>query len=289
MRQSLLLWCILAAVVANLLLYFWPREAVVTPLPEIPRGAKPLVLLSELDADNASAPAPAPQAPARVFTGRDIPLDSDSAPEQPIADMPAVAAAADSVAIASSEEQLAPRLLEIAIRAQRRSLPLPPQRCWLAGPVDGDQLSEQLSANFAAAGISMDLVLRRVQLAPDHWVYLPVTGTQAEIRRVSSQLRLAGVDNFPIPSGDLEGSLSLGLFRSEEGALAVRDKARNMNYAADIYLRPRLRDEAWIALVETDLTALSWPREEGAVPGYDALLLQQRDCPASAGSVAPVN
>jgi hypothetical protein len=151
-------------------------------------------------------------------------------------------------------------------------------RCWLAGPVADDQTSDELAAHFAAASIGMDLILRTVEADPDYWVYLPTDGSQAEVRRLSGELRQGGMENFPISSGPLAGGLSLGLFRSVERARVLRDDLLNRGYSADIYPRPRYRDEAWIALDDAGREALGWPAIVGAVPGFERVILEERSC-----------
>ena len=154
-------------------------------------------------------------------------------------------------------------------------------RCWLAGPVDNDALSEQLTVAFATAGVSMDLVLQTTEVSPDNWVHLPTSGEQADVRRLSRELRQGGIDNFPINDGPLAGSLSLGLFRSEQRAIAVRDTLRSRGYErVDIYKRPAFADQPWITLDDAGRAALDWPAEEGELPGYEDLRLLAVDCPA---------
>jgi hypothetical protein len=168
---------------------------------------------------------------------------------------------------------------EAGQEAEKEAPPEPAsRRCWLAGPVADDRTSEALSARFASASTSMDLILRTVEADPDYWVYLPTDGSQAEVRRLSSELREDGMDNFPITNGPLAGSLSLGLFRAGERARALREDLRNRGYDADIYQRPRYRDEAWIALDDEAREALGWPATAGAVPGFDRVMLEEQSC-----------
>lgn len=152
-------------------------------------------------------------------------------------------------------------------------------RCWLAGPVADEDLSARLAAEFAAAGISMDLVLQTTEADPIHWVFIRTAGSQADVRRLSRALQDAGWENFPITDGPLAGSLSMGLFRSEQRAVAFRDRLLRTGYAADIYQRTTYREQPWIALDEGGRVALDWPAREGGVPGYRELSLLVRECP----------
>ena len=153
------------------------------------------------------------------------------------------------------------------------------ERCWFAGPVEDEDLSARLAAEFAAAGISMDLVLQTTEADPIHWVFIRTAGSQADVRRLSRALQDAGWENFPITDGPLAGSLSMGLFRSEQRALAFRDRLLKTGYAADIYQRTTYREQPWIALDDSGRVALDWPGREGALPGYRDLSLLLRECP----------
>jgi hypothetical protein len=108
---------------------------------------------------------------------------------------------------------------------------------------------------------------------------MPTGGSQADVRRLSSVLRDNGWDNFPITDGPLAGNLSMGVFRSEERARAVRDRLLREGYAAEVFLRARFREQPWIALDDRAREALGWPAREGSVAGYAGLRLMRTDCP----------
>lgn len=151
--------------------------------------------------------------------------------------------------------------------------------CWLAGPVEDENLSTRLAAELASAGVSMDLVLQTTEVAPTHWVYIRTSGSQADVRRLSRVLRESGWENFPITDGPLLGNLSVGLFRNESRAKSVRDRLLAAGYAADIYRRTSFREQPWLVLDSAGREALGWPAREGPLPGYSGLRLVAGDCP----------
>lgn len=151
--------------------------------------------------------------------------------------------------------------------------------CWLAGPVEDENLSTRLAAELASAGVSMDLVLQTTEVAPTHWVYIRTSGSQADVRRLSRVLRESGWENFPITDGPLLGNLSVGLFRNEGRAKSVRDRLLAAGYAADIYRRTSFREQPWLVLHSAGREALGWPAREGPLPGYSGLRLVAGDCP----------
>ena len=187
-----------------------------------------------------------------------------------------VAVSPDSEAIADNSEGAG--VEDVTPGAEAMDTAPEPPRCWWVGPVSNDQLSEELSARFAEASISMDLVLRTVEADPDHWVFLATSGSQADVRDLSRHLRDVGYDNFPITTGPLAGSLSLGLFRSGEGARELRGELQAAGYAAEIYQRPRYRDEAWVELDDAGRQAMGWPADTGPVEGFEGLLLEEGSC-----------
>ncbi len=277
MRFSLVHWLIATAVLANLAVFYWQHsQSQPIDRPASVKGLRELKLLSEIDQQSSlergsgSVPVASPAssvsaeqpvaAPSNTREAAGDRQEQSGTPMEADNEKPALAAAA--TAPPEAEE----------------ALPEPAPRCWLAGPVDNDALSEQLTAAFAAAGVSMDLVLQTTEVTPDNWVHLPTSGEQADVRRLSRELRQAGFDNFPINDGPLAGSLSLGLFRSQERALAVRDTLRQRGYPADIFERQAFAEQPWISLDERGRIALDWPAVEGEVAGYEALRLLPVEC-----------
>ena len=297
MKLSLVHWLIAAALLANAVVFLWPGEP--EPAADLTGGSlRELRLLKELDeSPPVRQPAPAP-------ASRPVSAPEPSAAVAPDGDSDVVAAVEPVMPAAPETELVEPEeASETRVEAEpggrasagpgeppdaasAQAAPAgassEPSRCWIAGPVDSDSVSESLAAGFAAAGIGLDLVLQTVEVSPDNWVYLPTTGSQAEVRRLSRELREAGFDNFPITDGPLAGSLSLGLFRSEERAQALRDRLRGQGHQAGIYPRPAFREQPWAAISDRAREALGWPAEAGPLPGFDAVELRERDCPGDA-------
>lgn len=268
MSRGLLYSFIAAAALANIAVFIWQdaaRKAVVSPS----KGRLPeLVLLSELDDD----PSPSPgQSDGETDAESSIPAEGDRREFPSTAVTGVVDQPADAGVDGSGEDAGFQRGAEAIAAAA--------QRCWLAGPVVGERLAVELAASFDAEGVTMDLVLETVEAEPEYWVYLPTSGVRADMRRLSRELREAGVDSFSINEGTLAGSLSLGLFRSSKRAEAMQSRLQEQGYSAEIYPRSRVRDEAWIALDDSERTALEWPDIEGPLPGYAGMTIRERPCP----------
>ena len=263
MRLSLVYWLIAAALVGNAAVYVWSPAREPGPEPAPTNDLRSLKLLSELDempVQKAQPVEPVPAAPPPA-TPAEGPELAGSETEQELSrlvsvpesggEVPSPVPPDERVAVQSAGEpspEMEP-LPEAEPEPEPQPEPEPePPRCWLAGPVENEALSEQLAARFAAAGTGMDLVLRTVEVSPDNWVYLPTSGSQADVRRLSRELRQSGFDNFPITDGPLAGSLSLGLFRSEERAIALRNQLQSRGYVVEIFPRPAFREQPWAAI-----------------------------------------
>ncbi|MDJ0879472.1 MAG: hypothetical protein QNI86_12715 [Halieaceae bacterium] len=287
MKFSLVHWLIAVALLANAAVFYWQQTRPASVARVDTGGLRELKLLSEVDEDELAAatylPAPPVEVPAPAERPTPEPMQNEPVPEQSLAGGPEPETgplpvdneeSALAAAVAGSGEPE-----EAESPAPEFTGPEPPWRCWLAGPVDNDALNEQLTVDFAAAGVSMDLVLQATEITPDSWVHLPTSGEQADVRRLSQELRQVGIDNFPINSGPLAGSLSVGLFRSERRAIAVRDSLRSRGYEqVEIYKRPRFAELPWITLDRAGRVALGWPAEEGDLPGYEDLRLLAVEC-----------
>jgi hypothetical protein len=248
MTRRLVYWLLLTLLVANGLIYFWPLPDTSQSAPSPARQLPTLVLLSEVE---------------EVVVPEPDPVAAGAAP--------------------ASQPLLLAELQPIAITAERLSVPasmvveLLPLSCWYVGPVDQEEAQTRLLAALEAQGLELNLVLRNMEAEPDYWVHL-ASGVMSP-QELGRELRGKGVDNFPIPEGQLAGNLSLGLFRSQTRAQAVRESVRDMGYPAEIFERPRSREEAWAALNSREIVQLGWPLESGPIPLHPSLQLQPRDCP----------
>ena len=246
MKPGFLHWMIAILVVANIAFFLWPSEPVPEPEQAAIAGIKQLQLLEPLALDESR---PEPELEPE--------LEQEAEPQpQPETELePQPELALESV----------PELEE-------------PESCWRLGPLD-DAPGRELQALFGSKKVDWQLAEVQVALPPDHWVYLQLGNEPAEIKRIRGELQAIGVDNFLITMGELEGSLSLGLFHEEARARRVVSDVAAQGYAAKISPRERSRAQYWFDLSGAGLIALGWPTREGPAPGFDTLQLEQRACP----------
>jgi len=269
MNRNLVRWLILTLLLGNAVLYFWPQPTRTSARPPHPPGVAELVLLEE-----SAAASPVDRLVDAAPTQTDIvaaagAAAADGAPEMTAADAETALAMDADVTAGIDAEPAAAEEPEAT----------PAQVCWRAGPIESSALSNALNADFRRRGVEMNLVLQRIAVEPDYWVHLPTGGTPEAIRDWAGRLRQRGIEFFPITDGELSGDLSLGLFRSPDGARALRERLRAQGFPAEIFERPRSREEAWLALTGADLEALGWVSVTGYLRDYPQLQLQSRECP----------
>jgi len=284
MNRKLVRWLILTLLLGNAVLYFWPQPTRTSARPPHPPGVAELVLLEE-----SAAASPVDRLVDAAPTQTDIVAAADAA----AADVAAADVAAADAAAAGAAPEMTAADAETALAmdadvtagidaepaAAEEPEATPAQVCWRAGPIESSALSNALNADFRRRGVEMNLVLQRIAVEPDYWVHLPTGGTPEAIRDWAGRLRQRGIEFFPITDGELSGDLSLGLFRSPDGARALRERLRAQGFPAEIFERPRSREEAWLALTGADLEALGWVSVTGYLRDYPQLQLQSRECP----------
>jgi len=276
MNRNLVRWLILALLLGNAVLYFWPEPPRTSARLPHPPGVAELVLVEEsavaspVDSLVDAAPTQTDSVAAADAAAADA-AAADAAPEMTAADA--------ETAMAMDAEVTAGIDAEPAAAAEAEPETTPAAVCWRAGPIESSALSNALNADFRRRGVEMNLVLQRIEVEPDYWVHLPTGGTPEAIRDWAGRLRQRGIEFFPITDGELTGDLSLGLFRSPDGARALRERLRAQDFPAEIFERPRSREEAWLALTGADLEALGWVSVTGYLRDYPQLQLQSRECP----------
>jgi hypothetical protein len=239
-KLGFLHWMIAIVLLANIAFFFWPKP------PEPVQAPTALPAVKRLQLVPAEAVEEPPQEPYREPEPASQPL-LEPAPE-PL-----------------SEYAPEPALQLV-------------QSCWHLGPLAEEAYSEVrvlLSDNDIVGQVTIELAARQ----PNYRVYLPTSGEEAEILRLSRELKSQGIDNFQIKEGKLADSLSLGLFNSEEHAQAVESQVEAAGHKARILRIEQGEVQYWVELTDTDLTRLGWVARDGEVEGYTGLDMRQQECP----------
>jgi hypothetical protein len=152
------------------------------------------------------------------------------------------------------------------------------QSCWRLGPL-AEEAFREIRALFDDNDIDGQVTIELAAGQPNYRVYLPISGEEAEILRVSAELKSQGIDNFHIKQGKLADSLSLGLFNSEEHALQVESQAEAAGHNARILRIEEGEVQYWFELTGKDLASLGWAATDGEVEGYTGLNTREHECP----------
>ena len=111
--------------------------------------------------------------------------------------------------------------------------------CVLVGPFSRREDALEAERTVSEAGGDAQVVAESVPDAPHHLVYVAPPPTAAEAMRINAALAAQEVNAFVIPSGPRKHGVSVGLFKSEERALAQRDKVAALGYDVQIFTMSR--------------------------------------------------
>jgi hypothetical protein len=256
MRLRILGWLIAIMVVANIAFFLWPR-----PPQAVPAAASlPAVKRLQLVEEDAVAE------PAGAFK-QELEAESEAL----------LQAAPDALSLAEPEPILGP-YTDPDPGPEPTPEPEPEPSCWRLGPL-GEAAYREVRAVLNVSGIDWQVNTELVGQQPKYRVYLPTSDVPAEVRRISQELKSKGIDNFRITEGELAGSLSLGLFVSQELAQRLVNAAQAAGHSALILQIERGHLQYWFALTGKDLARLGWVAIDGEVDGFTSLNMRQQNCP----------
>lgn len=118
--------------------------------------------------------------------------------------------------------------------------------CYTIGPLPtllAQQRAEERLRPFAA-----DLRLRRTSADHDRgwWVYLPAN-TRSEALDLTRELAESGVeDYYVVAGGDMENSVSVGLFENLDNARSRQSRIRSLGFNAQIEIRRESIPQFWV-------------------------------------------
>jgi hypothetical protein len=265
--RSLVRWLIVILLAANLVLFYWLRTETRQIVDTVPAGVKRLVLLEEL--------LPPVVAIDKEFAESTESVEVAAATVDTAITEETTEADAESNALVQVAQGFTEQAREIAGSVMGRNT------CWLAGPLDKAPVRRALANALKSRNIPLNLVLQRMTVTPNYWVYLPVNGDSQQQQLLAAELRQKGIDSFSITEGRLSGDLSLGLFRSEDHAHTLMTIVREQGYMPQIYERSRSREEVWAALKYVEVDALGWTAQTGPLADYPSVRLVERACPDS--------
>ncbi len=128
--------------------------------------------------------------------------------------------------------------------------PTPPiveKKCFEVGPFpDEASVKKWLVKN--ALG-SKEIIQRDLSIAMDYQVYYPAAKTPEQSRVNKAMLNAKGLqDIWMIPSGDLKGSYSLGVFREKQRALNFKNQLAEKDIKAELKQREKTEPQWFVKI-----------------------------------------
>lgn len=126
-------------------------------------------------------------------------------------------------------------------------------------------------AAIAGLGLPQESVQRSVAGAGGYWVYMPPLKSKAEVGRKITELKNFGVTDFFVMQepAALRNAISLGIFKTEEGAQKLLDELRNKGVRTAVVSRRDnfLRQVEFFLREPTDAVAARLAELQREFPG----------------------
>lgn len=119
----------------------------------------------------------------------------------------------------------APQAQKAGAGAQRQGDAL---LCVTLGRFSARVEAEQLRQRLLALDVDSKVLEREVVIGAEYWLVQTVEGSERQAVAQLSILQERGIESFLITRGELAGSLSLGVFASEENARARQEQLRGL-------------------------------------------------------------
>ena len=167
---------------------------------------------------------------------------------------------APTVTIADSQP-VAPARDEVA-----QTDPAAARACVAMGPFEALEQATALKADVEAQGGRAEIVEEELDHGADYLVYIVSPGSRAGARRMLKELQDQSIEGHIIAGGELENSLSVGVFTRERLARAQRERVAGLGYDVQLELLPR-RSTAYRLLADRVVSGVG----ETDVGGCDAI------------------
>lgn len=119
-------------------------------------------------------------------------------------------------------------------------------RCYRLGPFESDASAGSIADRLSAEGIPVEQTAVTGQVWMGHWVQLTDRPSIGEAREVVAKLASGGLRDAYIYSRDPTIDISLGVYRSREGADDVISRARRIGFEVEATDRYRDGIEYWV-------------------------------------------
>lgn len=119
--------------------------------------------------------------------------------------------------------------------------------CYSTGPLDSDADLSATADRLNNLSTRMQVRETNVRVVRGYSVFLPAYDTRDQALRAARQLSAAGLrDYYVVTAGDLENTISLGLFRQQENARRRLQQVESLGFRASLGERADNQQQFWI-------------------------------------------
>ncbi len=119
--------------------------------------------------------------------------------------------------------------------------------CYSTGPLASDANLSATADRLNALSARLQVRETNVRVVRGYSVFLPAHDTRDQALRAARQLSAAGLrDYYVVTAGDLENTISLGLFRQQENARRRLQQVESLGFRASLGERAEDQQEFWI-------------------------------------------
>jgi hypothetical protein len=147
-------------------------------------------------------------------------------------------AAAQIAALQISPETIRPVAALAPGSAPAAAAPATSAACVEWGPFGGSDVA-RADAALAALSLPVDALQRQMNDVDGYWVHMPAAKTKAEVDRKVGELKALGVTELFVvqDAGPWRNAISLGLFKSEDAAIAELERLRQLGVRSALITR----------------------------------------------------
>lgn len=122
-----------------------------------------------------------------------------------------------------------------------------PPACYTAGPFVTTREAAEVADKLKPLGIEVYQRVSEINELSAYWVYLPPFQSRERAQEITRELARRGVkDYFVVSTAEKENAVSLGVFRTREGAERRRNEIAKLGYAPAMDERYHTRFEYWL-------------------------------------------
>ena len=122
------------------------------------------------------------------------------------------------------------------------------ERCWLMGPLANRESAESLKSDLAGVDYFAELVETEIKRAPGYWVYYgPIESYEQSLAQLR-EFKSKGIDSFIIKKKELNGSISVGVFKNIDSAKRMQSIMLRKGYKTKMAEIPKTSTEYWVSI-----------------------------------------